>query len=1147
MNLVKTVYFLLLAYFLIPASVTARNAVHREGLKSRSIYSTFALTANNIISKNAKLSESAISSTSLSGTSTLTVTALPLNVVKGTAVSTVIAAGSYTVTGLLNGDIASNVLTGTIGYSTNYTPTTLEGTPGLTITPTGLSSSNYTISYESAAINVSNSTLLATGVDKAILVQWQTNTNALGYIVEFKTSSTLNWNTAVNSNTLKNGYTITGLVNGLNYDIRITTKLANNTYSYATVSALPTSSPDMTMFYNHILSTGQSLSVGHSAVTLTTIQPFSNKTLNADQTALIPLIEPAFGADPTRESMSSALANSLTNYSGLGSNYKSIVTISGVSGARYSGIKKGTQSYNNALGQTSNALNLAINSSTPYKVNAVTVIHGESDQQDSRSAETYRSYLVEWQNDFNSDIKSITGQTNDTPLFTDQMASWTHYNFAVPSTAIGQWIAARDNLNKIILVTPKYMLDHGDVHLQNYSYRRLGEYYGKVMKKVLVDKQTWLPLSPKKLTISDNIIIAELNVPVSPIVVDNAAVLAKTNLGFEYFDNGQTATISDVSIISSNTLKITLSNIPTGDNKRLRYAYTGTPGSRAGGRLNPGAPRGNIRDSDATPAFYTDSSVPAAMGNLLRNWLISFDDPLVSASNQDIYVVATGNTSYNYSGLPEGPETVLTNSSGNVTYTYSGVGSTTYTPTSSKPTSIGTYQVVASVAANSIYNGASSSPLLFSIVEPIITITALDQSKEYGETLSTMGVIGKTYSVTGLLNGDVVSGVTLTYSGSPSGNLSTATVGKYSITPSELTLSSGELSKYKTITYVQGSLNVTPSTLTVTALPQTKAYGESLNVTGIVNKTFDVNGLKNGDVVSGVNLLFGGGNLSSASPGVYSIQGSGLTLSSGSVNNYTINYVQGNLNVTKATLTVTALPQSKAFGETLSVTAIVNKNFKIEGLKNNDVVSGVNLSYSGNPAGNLSTASIGTYSIQVSDLTLSSGNLTNYTISYIPGILKIVGIPIIVTSLPQKKVFGENSSTMGVLNSTFSVTGLRDGDIVSGVTLAYSGSPTGNLATALEGKYTVTPSGLTLSSGSLNNYVILYVPGVLSIVNPVENTSTTKGILLPRMTTTQRDNIVTPANSLLIYNTTNDRFEVFKNTCNCWVSVFDGGNKAAPN
>lgn len=55
------------------------------------------------------------------------------------------------------------------------------------------------------------------------------------------------------------------------------------------------------------------------------------------------------------------------------------------------------------------------------------------------------------------------------------------------------------------------------------------------------------------------------------------------------------------------------------------------------------------------------------------------------------------------------------------------------------------------------------------------------------------------------------------------------------------------------------------------------------------------------------------------------------------------------------------------------------------------------------------------------------------------------------------------------------------------------------------------------------------------------------GILVPRMTTTQRDAITSPANALLIFNTTNNTFEVFKTSCSCWVKINDNGNSPASN
>ncbi len=50
--------------------------------------------------------------------------------------------------------------------------------------------------------------------------------------------------------------------------------------------------------------------------------------------------------------------------------------------------------------------------------------------------------------------------------------------------------------------------------------------------------------------------------------------------------------------------------------------------------------------------------------------------------------------------------------------------------------------------------------------------------------------------------------------------------------------------------------------------------------------------------------------------------------------------------------------------------------------------------------------------------------------------------------------------------------------------------------------------------------------------------STQKGLLIPRLTTTDRDNIATPAKALLIFNTTNTRFEV--NTGTPELPVWEG-------
>jgi hypothetical protein len=79
----------------------------------------------------------------------------------------------------------------------------------------------------------------------------------------------------------------------------------------------------------------------------------------------------------------------------------------------------------------------------------------------------------------------------------------------------------------------------------------------------------------------------------------------------------------------------------------------------------------------------------------------------------------------------------------------------------------------------------------------------------------------------------------------------------------------------------------------------------------------------------------------------------------------------------------------------------------------------------------------------------------------------------------------------------------------------------------------------------------VYVMGEVGIGTPapqktakLDVTSTTQGVLIPRMTEQQRDNIANPANGLLIYNTEEDCINYYSNTANAWLSLCGGPPKA---
>ncbi|WP_295967762.1 GLUG motif-containing protein [uncultured Xanthomonas sp.] len=245
------------------------------------------------------------------------------------------------------------------------------------------------------------------------------------------------------------------------------------------------------------------------------------------------------------------------------------------------------------------------------------------------------------------------------------------------------------------------------------------------------------------------------------------------------------------------------------------------------------------------------------------------------------------------------------------------------------------------------------------ITPATLTVTATSGSKTYGSTLNLSG-----YRVSGLIGSDSVSAVALSSAGAGSG----AAVGNYAVTASGAT--GAGLSNY-VVNYVDGSLRVDPATLRIVANDANKTYGGTVNLSG-----YSVSGLLNGDTVSGVALGSAGAG-AGAAVGNYAITASGAT--GAGLSNYVVNYVDGSLRVDPATLRIVASDASKTAGSTATLTG-----YRVSGLLNRDTVSGVAL----NSAGAGSGAAVGNYAITASGAT--GAGLSNYTISYVDGLLNVV-------------------------------------------------------------------------------------------------------------------------------------------------------------
>jgi hypothetical protein len=222
-----------------------------------------------------------------------------------------------------------------------------------------------------------------------------------------------------------------------------------------------------------------------------------------------------------------------------------------------------------------------------------------------------------------------------------------------------------------------------------------------------------------------------------------------------------------------------------------------------------------------------------------------------------------------------------------------------------------------------------------SVTQAGLTITARNQSKEYGNVFSFGGT---EFTSAGLLNGDTINGVSL----SSAGTLATAGVAgsPYVITAANATGSG--LGNY-TINYVAGSLSVTPAPLSLKALNQSKIYGSTFTFNGT---EFTATGLKNGESVGLVDLAsVGAAATANAAGSPYAItigNARGGTFNPG---NYTLSYVEGALSVTPFGLTITANNQSKEYGNVFNFSGT---EFTSVGLLNGDVINSVSLSSAGN-------------------------------------------------------------------------------------------------------------------------------------------------------------------------------------------------------
>ena len=277
-----------------------------------------------------------------------------------------------------------------------------------------------------------------------------------------------------------------------------------------------------------------------------------------------------------------------------------------------------------------------------------------------------------------------------------------------------------------------------------------------------------------------------------------------------------------------------------------------------------------------------------------------------------------------------------------------------------------------------------------------ITVQANDQARAYGDPNPANGP----YTITtgSLAGADSITNVNVT---SPATVLSG--VGPYALTPTAANFGTGTATNY-TITFADGVLTVTPLPITVTANNQAKVYGQPDPALTFTAPTV------NGDVLAGAPARAPGETVA-ASP--YAItQG---TVTNANNPNYSITFVNGQLVITPAPLTIAADNKTRLYGD-----ANPPLTATFTGLANGDTaaaIPGVTLTTPAVPASN-----VGNYAINV-----ASGANSNYTITYVNGQLAITPAPLQIAADDKARAFGAPNPPF-----TATATGFKLGQTVDG-------------------------------------------------------------------------------------------------------------------
>jgi len=283
--------------------------------------------------------------------------------------------------------------------------------------------------------------------------------------------------------------------------------------------------------------------------------------------------------------------------------FKIIGCRGGTGGVSVKQLSKGSKYYSNVINSVKEAKASCDRAGLRMIVPCFTWTQGEEDMRaGGRPADygegefdpfTYKQRLKRLIDDFNVDIKEITGQTEDVLCISYQVASHNVYA-RYPRIALQQQELALED-DRVILAKMMYDLDYvtegkdlkTQVHAPAASYRYMGNMYGIAAFRACVLREKVSFFHPIEHRVEGDRIYIRFEVPCKPLQLDTLSVnpLPDGNYGFQIYrvnelsgNNGSIARgeteIKRVELVGEDTLLLTLSGPPI-KGERLTYGING--------------------------------------------------------------------------------------------------------------------------------------------------------------------------------------------------------------------------------------------------------------------------------------------------------------------------------------------------------------------------------------------------------------------------------------------------------------------------------------------------------------------------------------------------------------------------------------------